>query len=75
MTDQDIRRKIYEEQKNAIEQDMAPFGFIDDGLEDERIVDNEGNVWTIDMNDPDYDDWEKFKVDEYGDKAFMWEYR
>ena len=75
MTDQDIRRRIYEEQKNAIEQDMAPFGFIDDGLEDERIVDNEGNVWTIDMNDPDYDDWEKFKVDEYGDKAFMWEYR
>ena len=75
MTDQDIRRKIYEEQKNAIEQDMAPFGFIDDGLEDERIVDNEGNVWTIDMNDPDYDDWEKFKVDEYGDKAYMWEYR
>ena len=50
------------------------FGFIDDGLEDERIVDNEGNVWTIDVNDPDYDDWEKFKVDEYGDKA-MWEYR
>ena len=43
--------------------------------EDERIVDNEGNVWTIDMNDPDYDDWEKFKVDEYGDKAFMWDYR
>ena len=54
---------------------MAPFGFIDDGLEDERIVDNEGTVWTIDMNDPDHDDWEKFKVDEYGDKAFMWEYR
>ena len=54
---------------------MAPFGFIDDGLEDERIVDNEGNVWTIDMNNQDEDAWEKFKVDEYGDKAFMWDYR
>tara|TARA_B100001057_G_scaffold129581_1_gene128638 strand:- start:999 stop:2519 length:1521 start_codon:yes stop_codon:yes gene_type:complete len=75
MTDQDIRRKIYDEQKNAIEQDMAPFGFIDDGLEDDKIVDNEGNVWTIDMNNQDEDDWEKFKVDEYGDKAFMWDYR
>ena len=39
MTDQDIRSRICEEQKNAIEQDMAPFGFIDDGLEDEAIVD------------------------------------
>ncbi len=27
MTDQDIRKKIYEEQKNQIEQDMSPFGF------------------------------------------------
>ena len=25
--------------KNAIEQDMAPFGFIDDGLEQDRIID------------------------------------
>ena len=32
MTDNDIRSRIYEEQKNQIEQDMAPFGFIDDGL-------------------------------------------
>ena len=69
MTDQDIRRRIYEEQKNQIEQDMSPFGFIDDGLEDEKIVDEEGNVWTIDMNSDDY------KLDEYGDREFMWEYR
>jgi len=48
---------------------MAPFGFIDDGLEDEAIVDNEGNVWTIDMNSNDY------TIDEYGDKSYMWEYR
>ena len=32
LTDQDVRKRLYEEQKNQIEQDMAPFGFMDDGL-------------------------------------------
>jgi len=72
LTDQDIRRRIYEEQKNQIEQDMAPFGFIDDGLEDDAIIDSEGNVWTIDMNEQDPD---QRRLDEYGDRSFMWEYR
>ena len=72
MTDQDIRRRIYEEQKNAIEQDMAPFGFIDDGLEEERITDEQGNIWSIDMNE---ENQEKWKLDEYGDVASRWEYR
>ncbi|MEY3312018.1 MAG: Prochlorococcus phage, partial [Bacteroidota bacterium] len=34
MTNNDVRKRIYEEQKNQIEQDMAPFGFISDGLDD-----------------------------------------
>jgi hypothetical protein len=34
MTDNDVRKRIYEEQKNQIEQDMAPFGFIMDGLDE-----------------------------------------
>ena len=72
MTDQDIRRRIYEEQKNAIEQDMAPFGFIDDGLEQEQIVDDTGNIWRIDMNE---ENQEKWKLDEYGDMASLWDYR
>ena len=72
MTDQDIRRRIYEEQKNAIEQDMAPFGFIDDGLEEDRIIDDKGSVWTIDMNE---ENQEKWKLDEYGDVASLWDYR
>ena len=59
MTDNDIRKRIYEEQKNQIEQDMAPFGFISDGFEDESFVDKDGDVW---------------KVDEYGDRSFMWDY-
>ena len=60
MTDQDVRKRIYEEQKNAIEQDMAPFGFVIDGLEDFEEVDSDGERWK--------------KADEYGDRSFMWEY-
>ena len=46
LTDQDIRARMYEEQQNAIEQDMAPFGFLDDGLEEDKIIDDKGEVWT-----------------------------
>ena len=46
MTDQDVRARLYEEQANAIEQDMAPFGFMSDGLEEEYIQDDSGEVWT-----------------------------
>ena len=60
LTDQDVRQKLYEEQKNAIEQDMAPFGFMDDGLGDDGELDNDGDRW--------------FQADEYGDRSFMWEY-
>jgi hypothetical protein len=60
MTDQDVRKRIYEEQRNQIEQDMAPFGFISDGLDGmDTEVDGNGDVW---------------KVDEYGDRSYMWEY-
>ena len=46
MTDQDVRRRIYEEQRNQIEQDMAPFGFIDDGLGDDTFMDSDGDLWA-----------------------------
>ena len=47
MTDTDVRKRIYEEQKNQIEQDMAPFGFILDGVDDEdEFVDGEGDRWA-----------------------------
>ncbi len=61
LTDQDVRKRLYEEQKNQIEQDMAPFGFMDDGLGEASFTDDEGDRW--------------FKADEYGDRSFMWEYR
>ena len=46
LTDQDVRKRLYEEQKNQIEQDMAPFGFMIDGLDDDVIVDAEGDRGT-----------------------------
>ena len=39
--------KMYEDQKNQIDQDMAPFGFIDNGIDEDVQVDNEGSVWYI----------------------------
>ena len=45
LTDQDVRARLYEEQRNANEQDMAPFGFKDDGLEEESFTDDKGEVW------------------------------
>ncbi len=59
MSDNDIRKRIYEEQKNQIEQDMAPFGFIQTGLESESFVDDDGTRWH---------------TDEYGDRSYMWDY-
>ncbi len=60
MHDNDVRARIYADQRESIEQDMAPFGFIDDGLDDEYFADAQGDVW---------------KVAEYGDKSYMWEFR
>ena len=59
MTDNDIRKRLYEEQRNQIEQDMAPFGFIQDGLDDTSFVDSSGDRWH---------------TDEYGDRSYMWDY-
>ena len=64
MTDNDVRKRIYEEQKDQIEQDMAPFGFISDGLDDDIITDSDGTKWTVD----------KETTSTYGDMSYMWEY-
>nr|BAR35346.1 terminase large subunit [uncultured Mediterranean phage uvMED] len=60
LTDQDIRKRLYDEQKNQVEQDMSPFGFISDGITDENsFTDESGDRWY---------------TDEYGDMSHMWEY-
>ena len=63
LTDQDVRKRLYEEQKNQIEQDMAPFGFMDDGLDSESFTDADGDRW-----------FQGKAGDEYGDMSHMWEY-
>ena len=48
LSNSDVRSKLYEEQSNIIEQDMAPFGFIDDGLNTEDtqpFKDEYGETW------------------------------
>jgi len=49
LTDNDIRVQMYKDQQHQIEQDMAPFGFVVNGLEEENIggaVDEYGTKWT-----------------------------
>ena len=47
LTDQDIRQRLVDEQSHLMEQDMAPFGFVDDGLnEPESFKDPYGTTWT-----------------------------
>jgi len=47
LTNQDVRAQMYAEQANALEQDMAPFGFLNDGLqEEEPFKDEYGEVWS-----------------------------
>ena len=60
MTDDDIRKRVYDDQRDQIEADMAPFGFIQDGISEETsFVDKEGDRWHL---------------DEYGDRSYMWDY-
>jgi hypothetical protein len=60
LNENDVRARIYADQREAIEQDMAPFGFMDDGLGEDYYKDAEGDVWM---------------TAEYGDRSYMWEYR
>lgn len=61
LTDNDIRKRIYEEQKDQIDQDMSPFGFIVNGVDNETtFIDKDGDRWF---------------TDEYGDVSYMWSYR
>ena len=60
MHDNDVRARIYADQRDMIEQDMAPFGFINDGQEEESFVDAQGERWEI---------------AEYGDVQHMLDFR
>ena len=76
MTDNDIRKRLYEEQKNQIEQDMSPFGFISDGLDDfeDFIEEKSGDRWLIASSRENDKPIEVWNVDEYGDVSSEWNY-
>ncbi|MDA8552709.1 terminase family protein [bacterium] len=48
LSNSNIRNQMYVEQQNLIEQDMAPFGFVDNGVdtpENEETIDEYGTRW------------------------------
>ena len=58
LTDMDIRQTMMREQQDMLEQDMAPFGFVVTGLEDENIgtmVDEYGTRWSPVVRDNNTD--------------------
>jgi hypothetical protein len=49
LTDMDVRQTMMREQQDMLEQDMAPFGFVITGLEDDNIgevIDEYGTRWN-----------------------------
>ncbi len=58
LTDQDVRKRMYADNQDRIEQDMTPFGFIVDGNNDEigETVDEYGTRWSpVTIRDKDTD--------------------
>jgi len=56
LTDNDIRERMYAEQKEQLEQDMAPFGFVDNGIDEPEVeIDEYGTRWTTVVRDHNSD--------------------
>jgi hypothetical protein len=45
LTNINIRKELYDKRIQMIEEEMTPFGIIDDGIEEEQFVDKAGQVW------------------------------
>ena len=64
MTDQSVREELYEKDKNQLEEDMSPFGFISNGQDDTIYHEKEsGLVWS-----------DTSQFDEYGVPYSPWEW-
>ena len=50
LTNLDIRKDLYEDKMKQIEDDMTPFGFIEDGLSSQETtyIDSSGQRWDVD---------------------------
>ena len=56
LTNVDIRERMFLEQQDQLEQDMAPFGFMDNGIDDplgETVIDEYGQRWSPVVRDYD----------------------
>jgi hypothetical protein len=75
MTSGDVRKDIADEERESIEEDMVPFGFINDGIHSQdpedgpTFVDEEGNLWFSNE-----EKWAGVIEDQYGKMGYMWEY-
>ena len=55
LTDQDIREKMFAEQMKMIEEELVPFGIIEDGHDpDEYSIPGDKDTWT-----PAGEEWQK----------------
>ena len=55
LTNMDIREKLFSEQMKMLEDELTPFGFINDGQEDNSFVEEDGTHWKVDENVRVYD--------------------
>jgi len=46
ITGSDIRKDLYEDQMKNLEEEMTPFGFVDDGSDSTTAVDDSGTAWN-----------------------------
>ena len=45
LTNMDIRKRLFDEKLKQLEDEIVPFGFIENGLNSEEETDQNGNVW------------------------------
>jgi predicted amidohydrolase YtcJ len=58
MTNVDIRERMYKDQMDSIEDELTPFGEINNGLQADYFVSN-GDLWKVSQDDetPEPKNW------------------
>ena len=57
ITGSDIRKDLYEEQMKNLEEEMTPFGFVDDGSPESTFTDDKGTAWKVEKGLVDDSGW------------------
>lgn len=59
LTDSDLRKRLYEDNQKMIEDEMLPFGFFDDGREDDSVIsiDTDRLGWSLPPSEMIDDKW------------------